>query len=63
MNKGFGYEISRPSLLVVCVLVIHPLGSFFGLNCLSDVSNTQHYMPIGKLWTCTYVYIILLLMF
>ena len=31
------------------------LVSFFELNCLLDVSSTQHYLPIGKLWTCTYI--------
>ena len=33
----------------------HLLGVILELNCLSDVSSTQHYLPIGKLWTCTYI--------
>jgi len=38
------------------------LVSFFELNCLSDVSSTQHYMPIGKLWTCTIINLLLMSM-
>ena len=48
-------DFIRPSLAVVCVHVIHLLGAFFELN-FSDVSSTQHYLPIGKLlWTFTYI--------
>lgn len=32
----------------------------FELSCLSDVSSTQHYLQVhGKLWTCTYINLLL----
>ena len=55
MEVKLATSVDHHCMPVVCVLVIQLLVSFFELYCLSDVSSTQHYLPIGKMWTCTYI--------